>query len=144
CGGMWAFPMHDAAGKVIGIHLRKPSGGKLCVKGSRLGLFLPDQGKFDRGARSILFAEGLSDAAALCEMGFAAVGRPSNRGGEALAAAALRGLKPDVTAVVVADGDEPGRQGAESLARRLVGHAAEVRLISPPDGVKDVREWYRQ
>lgn len=143
--GAWAFPMWDASGGIIGIHLRKPDGAKLSVKRSKLGLFLPDAGAVPSGPGPLLFAEGLTDAAALAEMGFAVAGRPSNQAGESRAAALVRRAAGAVAlAVVVADGDGPGRQGAESLAQRLTAYAPEVRVIAPPKGVKDIREWYGQ
>ena len=45
--------------------------------------------------------------------------------------------------VIVADGDEPGRGGADNLASVLVAYAPAVRLIEPPEGIKDVRDWLR-
>jgi hypothetical protein len=45
--------------------------------------------------------------------------------------------------VVVADADEPGRRGAEKLASVLRVYVPGVRVIEPPDGVKDVRAWKR-
>jgi hypothetical protein len=45
----WSFPMRDAAGTVVGIRLRFPSGRKLSAKGGREGLFIPSG--IGRGAR---------------------------------------------------------------------------------------------
>ena len=38
----FTFPMRDAGGKVLGIRLRRPDGGKLAIRGGREGLFIPE------------------------------------------------------------------------------------------------------
>lgn len=45
--------------------------------------------------------------------------------------------------VVVGDGDEPGREGAEQVASALAV-SCSVRVIYPPEGTKDAREWKRR
>lgn len=135
----WCFPMRDAAGGVVGIRLRLPSGRKLSIRGGREGLFLPEG--LAAGAR-LLVAEGATDAAALVELGFLAIGRPSCRGGLAHVVELVRRLNP-VELVIVADGDAPGQAGAEHAAAVLVGRTRAVRVICPPAGVKDAREWKR-
>ncbi len=40
----------------------------------------------------------------------------------------------------MADGDGPGRDGAERLAEALLP-IRPVRVVSPPGGVKDARAW---
>jgi DNA primase len=132
--------MCDAEGCVLGIQLRFPNGRKLAAKGGREGLFLP------RGLppqSPLLIAEGSTDAAALLDLGFSnVVGRPSCRGGIKLLVALVRKRRrPEV--VIAADGDEPGRRGAESLASVLMLFAPSVRVIRPPEGIKDVRAWLR-
>jgi DNA primase len=42
--------------------------------------------------------------------------------------------------IVVADGDDAGVKGAERLARFIIP-VCGVRVIRPPDGIKDCREW---
>jgi hypothetical protein len=54
-----------------------------------------------------------------------------------LVALVRRRLPPEV--VVVADDDEAGRRGADNLASVLVAYAPAVRVIAPPEGVKDAR-----
>ena len=135
----WSFPMSNAAGQVLGIRLRLPNGKKLSVRGGREGLFIPEGiGAGDR----LLIAEGPSDTTALLDLRFPAVGRPSCMGGVKLLVELVRKLKPSAV-VIVADGDAPGRRGAESLAAALVAYCSEVRTITPPAGVKDAREWKR-
>ena len=43
--------------------------------------------------------------------------------------------------MIVGDSDEAGRKGAENLASELVLYCPSVRLVYPPDGVKDLRQW---
>ncbi len=43
--------------------------------------------------------------------------------------------------MIVGDSDEPGQKGAEALASELVLYCPSVRLVYPPDGVKDLRQW---
>jgi hypothetical protein len=135
----WSFPMRAGDGAVVGIHLREPDGSKLCVKGSRLGLFIPDGAE---GGDRLLIAEGLSDAMALVETGFPfVIGRPSCSAGDKHAVELIRRAQPSAV-ILIADGDEAGRRGAGNLASALVCSVPEVRVIVPPDGIKDVREWY--
>jgi len=139
----WAFfpfPMSDAHGEVIGIRLRLPSGRKLSVKGGREGLFLPSDLSPDR---CLLIAEGPTDVASLLDLGFPAVGRPSCRGGARLVVQLVQTLRPE-RAVVVADGDGPGLCGAEKLADQLLACLSDVRVVAPPDGIKDARAWKRR
>ena len=152
CGWGWTFPMTDANGILRGIRVRKRNGIKLAVTGSRDGLFIPDpQDDLDTldaldtssgGVPSLLICEGPTDTAALLDLGFDAVGRPSCRGGSALLVDLVRRRRPDEI-VIVADGDGPGRRGAESLASVLVVHTQAVRVIRPPRGIKDARAWKR-
>lgn len=50
CGvhGAWTFPMFDDAGELIGIRLRKPTGEKRSVVGSKAGIFIPKDIGTDR------------------------------------------------------------------------------------------------
>jgi hypothetical protein len=136
----WTFPMRDCAGGVLGIRLRRPDGRKLSVRGGHEGLFIPE-GIDAHGL--LLVCEGPTDTAALLDLGFFAVGRPSCTGGVALLVERVRCGRPSGVAIV-ADGDAPGRRGAESLAAVLVAYAASVRIIAPPAGTKDAREWRRR
>ena len=133
----WTFPMSDANGKVTGIRLRLRNGRKLSVKGSREGLFLP---KGLEPNKQILVCEGPTDTAALLDLGFQSVGRPSCMGGKKLVCELVRRLETK-TVVCVADNDEPGRNGAGKLASSLAVYCPDVRIVSPPNGVKDARAW---
>ncbi|QJW98516.1 toprim domain-containing protein [Frigoriglobus tundricola] len=135
----WSFPMTDpTTSKVTGIRLRPPVGKKFSVRGGKESLFLPDQFIDDE---VLLVCEGATDALAAHSIGFPnAVGRPSCTGGAAHVVALVRLRKPALV-VIVADTDEPGVRGAEALAAALALHARDLRLITPPAGVKDLRAW---
>jgi len=135
----WSFPMKDAAGQVVGIRLRLGNGKKLSIKGGHEGLFLPDG--LQPGGR-LLFCEGPTDAAALLDLGFPAVGRPSCTGGVKHGIELVRRLK-SAALVVMGDADEPGRRGAERLAGLLRLYCREVKAVIPPPPHKDIRDWKR-
>jgi hypothetical protein len=117
-----------------------PDGRKLSVKGGKEGLFIPE----GIDAHDLLLVcEGPTDTAALLDLGFSVVGRPSCMGGVALLVKMMQEHRPEGV-VIVADADAPGQRGAESLAAVLVAYCPEVRVITPPAGVKDAREWRRR
>jgi 5S rRNA maturation endonuclease (ribonuclease M5) len=139
--GAWSFPMRDAAGAVSGIRLRRQGGAKFAVEGSRDGLFFPDS--LAASDSRLLVCEGPTDTAALLDMGFGNVaGRPSCTGGIRLLVDLTRRKRPREV-ILVSDGDEPGRRGARNLASVLVAYVPAVRVIAPPDGIKDARQWLR-
>ena len=135
--GAWSFPMQNVGETIIGIRLRFPSGRKLSVKGGREGLFIP---KGIRHGGPLLICEGPSDVAAMLDLGFNPIGRPSCSGGTKLLLDVVKWWKPG-QAVILADADGPGRRGAERLAARLVLYVPDVRVIQPPNGIKDARAW---
>jgi hypothetical protein len=132
----WAFPMANSVGHVRGIRLRRPSGGKFAVTGGKEGLFIPDGLAGD----VLLITEGPTDCAALLDLGFAGVGRPSCTGGTALLVELCKSRRPRQV-VVVADADAPGQRGAVALASVLVLYVPDVRIITPPAPHKDARAW---
>lgn len=135
----WTFPMRNAAGQVTGIRLRLGNGRKLSARGGKEGVFLPED---LQPGRRLLIAEGPTDAAALLDLGFSAVGRPSCSGGVRHLVELARRLRPGEI-IIVADGDGPGQHGAETLADRLAAYVPAVRIVTPPPGVKDARAWKR-
>ena len=129
--------MRGADGAIVGIRLRSEDGFKYSVKGGASGLFIPSNLRNEDG---VLIAEGPTDTAALLDMGFSAIGRPSCREGRRQIQHYLqRSLVPRV--VVVADGDGPGQEGAERLAGAIRVYCPDVRVISPPESINDARAW---
>jgi hypothetical protein len=138
----YTFPMTDASGGVLGIRLRLQSGRKLSVCGGKDGLFIPsDLGEVG----PLLICEGPTDTAAMLDLGFDAVGRPSCRGGTRLLVDLVQ-RRQATEVVIVADTDshDAGERGAENLAALLVTYAVSVRVIAPTYGCKDAREWKRR
>lgn len=139
----WSFPMLDAAGRVLGIRLRKPNGFKFAVGGGHDGLFLPDGLDIDAAGGRLLVCEGPTDTAVLLDLGFSAVGRPSCTGGVRLLVELVKQRRP-AEVCIVADGDAPGQRGAGNLAAVLLAYSPAVRILTPPAGIKDAREWKRR
>lgn len=137
--GAWTFPMRSADGNVAGIRLRLPDGRKLSVKGGREGLFVPDG---LTGDGPLLVAEGPTDTAALLDLGFDAIGRPSCNGGVRHVVELVRS-RGVANVVIAADADAPGQRGANDLADVLAVYVPLVRVLSPI-GAKDAREWKRK
>ena len=77
--------------------------------------------------------------AALLDLGYDAIGRPSCAGAVEMTVNAVGNLAHrDV--VVVADADGPGVRGAERLARALTEAGHHLKVIQPRKG-KDARAW---
>lgn len=136
------WPLTDASGRCVGIVRRFPQGRKKLRQGDRAGLYLPADLPDDLSRERLLVVEGGSDTAAGLAIGRIAVGRysslTSTKDLQRLAA------KRHALAVsIVADNDSPGIEGAERLGRALAGLVREVRIIRPPDGIKDLRDWLR-
>jgi DNA primase len=138
--GALSFPMRDADERVIGIRLRLASGRKLAVPGSKNGLFIATRliDYIDR----LLVSEGESDCAALLDLGFTAVGRPGCTSCARQLARLVHRVQPNAV-IIVADNDAQGIRGANDLGRRLRINCADVRIIQPPEHLKDARDWKR-
>jgi len=149
-GRNYSFPMRDGGdGEIVGIKLRSPNGKKFCVPTSNLGLYWPYGVEAD--SNNLLFiAEGESDTAALLDMGFDAIGRPSCSGGTEHIKTLL--TRHDRQVIIMADKDtpktrpdgsvwRPGQEGAYRLAAEIKSIVRSVRVIKPSVG-KDVRQWY--
>ena len=133
----FTFPMSDALGRIIGIRIRYPSGCKAAEEDSRQGLFVPVDLAVDG---LLLICEGPTDTAAALDLGFATVGRPSCNSGVRLLTKLVRGREVVITGDNDAP-DSPGRRWTEALASELVLYCPTVRLVYPPDGIKDLRQW---
>lgn len=129
----WAVPMRDGIGNYIGIRIRHESGKKWSERGSHSGIFIPRS----RPKPLVLIVEGPTDCAAALTLGYYAVGRPSCSGGVQHLVTAMGKLKTE-RAVIVADNDGPGIDGAKMLREFLPVPSC---VIVPP--VKDMREFVK-
>lgn len=93
----------------------------------------------------VLVVEGMSDTAAGMDLGFPAVGRPSNMAGMGYLKQLLRGRKCIIIGEndLKADGRWPGKEGMEAAFETLRA-SSDPRKIMPPEDVKDFREWVRK
>jgi len=128
----WAFPMSDGYGNMVGIRLRNER-GKFAVRGSRQGIFLaavPAQ-------KTLFVCEGPTDTAAALDLGYFAVGRPNCCCGGLEVRTFARRHECE-RAVIIADNDKPGLDGARRVGQELrLPYAVYV----PP--AKDLREFCR-
>jgi hypothetical protein len=132
-GEYWTFPIQDANRVLVGIQRRYPNGDKRTMKGSHLGLLIPNS--FRYGEPVWLF-EGASDTATGLDLGLNAVGRLSCSCGRNVAAQLCAG----VPVVIVADTGHPNEiKGAQRLERELQKHCPKTQILYPPE--KDFREW---
>jgi 5S rRNA maturation endonuclease (ribonuclease M5) len=136
-GEAFCFPMRDASGAIIGIRRRFGNGQKVCVCGSQNGLFIP--AGIDKAVK-VVICEGPTDCAAALDLGWDAIGRPNCDSKIAMTVRYIRQRK----AVIVADRDSAGLRGARKLYEALETAGSAVRIIVPPDGCKDLRDWKRR
>ena len=135
-GKAYTFPMSNDVGAVIGIQRRFPNGRKVSVNGSKTGLFIPS----DLPAEStLLICEGSTDTATALDLGYAAFGRPSCNSKVEMTANFARGR----AVIIVSDNDSVGRIGSKRLARVLSLSCPSVKIIYPPKGIKDLRQWLK-
>jgi len=168
-GAAFTFPMKDGEGRIVGLRRRFRTGEKATADGSKNGLFIPEASSL-KTFRSLLcvqgrarvrgsiahgraegvtpgavqvICEGESDTAAALTLGFAAVGRPGwgACNGEVVK---FVGACPVACPCIVADNDENGRAGAESLSEDLAAAGIPCRVLRPPEGVADLRAWVGQ
>lgn len=135
-GAAFTFPMSDANGKIVGIRRRFPNGSKISVKGSETGLFIPMDLS---GVEPLLVTEGPTDTAAALDLRFDAIGRPNCN---SLVEMTVRAVRRRKEITVVSDNDVVGRAGADKLATILALRCPCVRVVHPPDGIKDLRQWF--
>lgn len=130
------FPMFRHERRLVGIRMRGTDGRKWAIKGSKQGLFIPK----DLHPTKVLFiCEGPTDTGAMLDLGFNAIGRPSCMGATDL----IKELVPRRNVMIMADADGPGQDGADRLAFAIRSLVASIRVVSPPEGHKDVRAWYK-
>lgn len=130
----WAFPMRNGDGKIVGIRLRSKAGAKWAVTGSRQGLFYP---LFKAHPSTIWLVEGPTDTAAGLTIGLNTIGRPSCSGGMDDVRQYCRSLHVQ-RAVIVADKDDPGLNGATMLQRNM--NIPSTVILLP---AKDLRDYVK-
>lgn len=146
-GEVWLNPERDADGAIIGWARRFDDGRKGFVAGGKRGLALAWPIEPYAGTSPddpILIVEGVSDAAAGTDLGFTTIGRPSATGGAELLRPLVKGRHVAIIAENDAKpgGDWPGKRGAETIAAKIAGDAASVRIVFPfPNDLKDLRAW---
>jgi len=133
-GEAFCFPMKDENGVVVGIRRRFGNGRKVCVPGSQNGLFIPSG---IEQAVTLVITEGPTDCGAALDLGWAAIGRPNCDSKIAVTCRYVRRR----AAVIVADRDSAGMRGARKLYEALDAAGSAVRIIMPPAGYKDLRQW---
>ncbi len=148
-GEHYTFPMSNGKGHCVGIRVRGKD-GKWSVTGSDgNGLFWPDRVESSRDL--LLICEGPTDCAALLDLDYAAIGRPSCSGGVEYVCELLGQRRRPV--VIMADNDEwktrpdgtryrPGADGAKILCQRIKPLVRTLRMVKPPRQ-KDIRAWLR-
>ncbi len=150
-GEAFTFPMFNAERSPVGIRRRFPDGTKKAVTGSKAGLFWPLEPDDDNGNWNLFIVEGPTDAGAMLDLGFDVIGRPSCSGGTEIIKKVLKTLNLSQV-IIVADQDTPkthqdgsqwfpGWEGALALMDGIESLTACVKIIEPPPGFKDVREW---
>ena len=159
--GYYSFPMFNGKMQPCGIRLRSADGEiKRSVIGSSNGIFVPSnyataiecKDFLDASPQLILLPEGPTDCMALYDLGFRAIGRPSNMGGSDEIRDLLKSeSKQDV--VIVADNDKtkwtptgipfvPGWEGALHLADAIIRYCGTLKIVRPPGDAKDARKFY--
>lgn len=145
----FTFPMFSATSEIIGMRVRSER-GKWAVTGSRNGIFWPMD--VDRDDTQLLICEGPTDCAALIDMSYKVIGRPSCNSGVDIIKDFLRFSRRDV--VIMSDKDEPkkrpdgteyrpGQEGSHNLAKAIHNRCKSVKIVKPPHH-KDIRQWYNR
>jgi len=133
-GNAFCFPMRDENMRIIGIRRRFGDGHKKALAGSCNGLFIPTGLSNDK---PLFICEGPTDCATALDLGFEAIGRPNCDSKIEMTVRFAKGRK----IMIICDNDSPGRSGAKKLAKKLIEHCPEVKIICPPVAGMDLREW---
>lgn len=94
----------------------------------------------------VIIVEGFSDTVAAMDLGFVAVGRPSDQAGMSLLSSLLRGRDAWVVGEndKKPDGKEPGRDGMLAAFQNLSRVCKSCKFAMPPAHVKDLRDWRKK
>jgi hypothetical protein len=134
----WTFSLSDEQGRVVGLNRRFADGRKRIMRGHQAGLYLPIDLPVNMAGITLHITEGGSDTATALALGFWAVGRFSCTHGAGLLRSLIKARRPDQV-IIIADRDEPGQDGAERLAERLVAYVPLLKIMMP--AAKDLRAW---
>lgn len=85
----------------------------------------------------VVVVEGMTDTAAAMDLGFVAVGRPSNKAGLGL----LKELVRNREVIVVGENDEAGVEGMVAAFQIVKETAKDIKQVLPPEHIKDLRQW---
>ncbi len=139
----WTMPERSADGIITGLMRRFSDGKKMMMKGHSRGLYFCDG--WDGYNGPVLIPEGMSDTAAAITLGLSAIGRPAAivpRDVFQWLVGKLKDLPIDRSIVVVAEGDEAGRNGAIDTAKKLTAALGRTVQCALPGGeCKDTRAW---
>lgn len=113
---------------------------------------LKEEGHIHKGASAlctsdlpVLVVEGMTDTAAAMDMGFVAVGRPSNLACMGVLSDLVRGRNVLVVGenddINPLTGERPGHEGMVAAFQILKKVCPEVRMVLPPEHFKDLRQW---
>jgi DNA primase len=127
-GERLTLPVRDAMGRLVNVMRYRPGGAKPKMlpwaAGHGRDLFPAPEAEVVAGDE-VWIVEGEADAITGRELGLPVVAVPGANGWRDEWAPRLAGRR----IVVVADCDGPGREAAGRVARSVVAHASEVRLV---------------
>ncbi|KKN66047.1 hypothetical protein LCGC14_0475250 [marine sediment metagenome] len=143
-GEAWTFPARDGNLEIVGIMRRFPDGHKIWVSRSKPGLFIPKVKSFEG---NVFVTEGVTDAAAMVDYGFRALGRSNCQTGVAYIKNFLYN-HPKIGQVTIVGDNDPdnvhgnvGQVGAFTLAKELYKATSFTAVLEVPEQFKDVRLW---
>ena len=143
-GEAYTFPAYNGNLEIIGIMCRFPDGSRKWVPRSKNGLFIPKMKSFEG---NMFITEGVTDAAAMVDYGFRALGRANCQTGVAYIKNFLYN-HPKISQVTIVGDNDPdnvhgnvGQKGALSLAKELYKATSHIAVLEVPEQFKDVRLW---
>lgn len=144
-GTALTIPAHDENHVPIGIQRRFIDGTKRMVKGGRVGIFRPWFPPY-RKTPAYMICEGFSDTATASELDwsyFHCIGKMNCNSGNDIIVKMLQREKGRAEVVLISDRDKDdvGVQGAINTAVAISDYCWSIKLIVPPPGIKDLREW---
>jgi len=137
------WPELDAELRVVGINCRFDGGDKRLRRGDRVGLFMPSDLPADLSAEHVLVLEGGTDSAAGLSLGRWCIGRHAALSAFNEIKRLLRRRRPLAITIVAHRDSGIGLSSAQRLAVVLEAVCRDVRVILPPDGIKDLRDWIK-